>query len=163
MKKYIVLLALAAASCTHAPPTLSPAAQVQFNDTRVVKALDLVRDTAIDANAQTPPLFSTSATRVVVTFHRAALQIINASQSGWQAAILQALDGLQKNAQLLPAEVQRLAPYVALVKVLIQSLPLTSAQVELLELPPNWLFKIERPTQAAVMMDRFYILEGDRR
>ncbi len=122
MKRLILCLALAVAGCQHAPLTLSPAATIQFNDTRVQKALDLIRDTAIDANAQTPPLLSVNATRIVVTFHKSASQTIHASQNGWKAAVLQQLDDLQKNAGLLTADVQRLAPYIALAKTLIQSL-----------------------------------------
>jgi hypothetical protein len=109
-------------ACTHAPPTLSPVAQQQFNNTRVVKALDLIRDTAIDANAQVPPLMSTNATRIVVTFHRSALVTINASTSGWKATVLQSLDELVKDKALLPTEVQRITPYVALAKTLIGAL-----------------------------------------
>lgn len=160
MKKIILVLCLSTVGCLHAPPTLSPKAQVQFNDTRVQKALDLIRDTAIDANAQTPPLLSVNATRIVVTFHKSASQTINASQNGWRTAVLQQLDDLQKNVGLLKADVDRLAPYIALARALINSLPLTSAQIDLLTLPPNWLFKIERPTQTVVLMDKFYIVEG---
>ena len=52
------------ASITPAPAGLSAAGVVAFNQTRLVKALDVIRDTAISANAQPKPLISTDETRM---------------------------------------------------------------------------------------------------
>lgn len=105
--------------CTHPPPTLSPVAQTAFTNTRVIKALDLLRDTAIAANAQTPPVLSTATTRKIVTAHEATLKIINTAGSGWQAAVRTILDELAKDVALLPAELAVITPYVSMIKNLI--------------------------------------------
>lgn len=105
--------------CTHPPPTLSPVAQTAFTNTRVIKALDLLRDTAIAANAQNPPVLSTATTRKIVTAHEATLKIINAAGSGWQAAVRTVLDELVKDQALLPAELAVITPYVSMIKTLI--------------------------------------------
>lgn len=108
-----------AVGCNHAPPTLSPVAQTAFTNTRVIKALDLLRDTAISANAQTPPVLSTATTRKIVTAHEATLKIINAAGSGWQSAVTQALNELVKDKALLPAELAVITPYVSMIQTLI--------------------------------------------
>jgi hypothetical protein len=122
MRTLILLLALcvvpACSSCVPPPPTLSPVGVTAFNNTRVIKGLDLVRDTAIEANAQTPPLVSTATTRAIVTYHRSAIIIIHGAPNGWEATVLTGLDETVKH--LTPAEAQLLGPYFALVKVLIQ-------------------------------------------
>src|SRR5690349_18119193 len=103
--------------CTHPPPTLSPQARTAFQNTRVIKGLDLLRDTAIDANAQVPPQLSEVTTRKVVTYHRSALLIIHASGSGWQSAVQTGLDELLRD--LPPVDQTLLTPYVTLLKVIL--------------------------------------------
>jgi hypothetical protein len=117
--RFTVLILLAMlAGCTPPPPTLSPTAQHAFQNTRVIKSLDLLRDTAIQANAQTPPLLSEATTRKVVTYHRSALLIMRASDSGWKPAVQQGLEELGKD---LPAkEAAVLAPYLALIRTILQ-------------------------------------------
>ncbi len=108
---------LAIQGCTHAPPNLSPSASAAFTNTRIIKGLDVLRDTTIAANAQTPPLVSTDTTRKVVQYHKAAIQTIHALSTGWQQSVLVGLDGVTAN---LPANEQKLlAPYVALVKTVL--------------------------------------------
>jgi hypothetical protein len=114
----VILFLLIATSCAKAPPSLSPVGVQAFNNTRVIKALDLVRDTAIDANAQVPPLVSTVTTRKIVTYHRSAIIIIHGTPNGWKATVLTGLDETVKN--LPPAEAALVAPYVTLVKVIIE-------------------------------------------
>jgi hypothetical protein len=119
--KWILLLAsflfVATPACTHAPPTASPQAQLAFQGTRVIKALDLLRDFAIDGNAQVPPLISTATTRKVVVYHRSAITLIHDIPSGWKATVLTGLDEVGKD---LPAtESQKLAPYLVLVKTVL--------------------------------------------
>jgi len=104
-------------SCASAPVNLSPAGATAFNKTRVVKALDLVRDTAIAANAQTPPLLSTDETRQIVTFHEATLKTLQATDEGWQAAVSTAVTEFAKT--LSSAQQKVLAPYLTLLQTLI--------------------------------------------
>jgi hypothetical protein len=112
-------LASCQASCAgKAPPTLSPAGTAAFNATRVVKALDILRDFAVDGEAQTPPVISTDNTRKVVAFHRAAVTTIGAVPGGWKPVVTTGLDQLQHD--LLPEEWRRILPYVALVKSAIE-------------------------------------------
>ncbi len=113
-----LLVALALAGCAPAPPNLTPTATAAFYKTRVIKALDVVRDTAIDAAATTPPLMTQASANTVVKIHRSALRTIQASAAGWPAAVQTALDEGLKNLPKHDADL--VAPYVALVKVLLQ-------------------------------------------
>lgn len=113
----VVLFAGVGSYCTPAPPNLSPQASIAFTNTRVQKALDLIRDTAQDANAQAPPLLSTATTRKVTLFHESAIKIIHTAGTGWQSTVRTSLDELLKDVP--PAEVQLLTPYVALAKTII--------------------------------------------
>jgi hypothetical protein len=121
MNRLIPLLALVLMlGCAKPPPNLTPEATAAFHATRVVKALDLVMDTAIAAEAQTPKVLSTAHTRTVVEFHQMAVRAIHAVPGGWKPTVSAALNELQ--AKLGP-EYAQIAPYVNLVKTLIASLP----------------------------------------
>ena len=122
MKRSLLILLFASAACVKAPPTLSPQGTAAFNNTRVIKTLDLLRDAAINANAQMPPLLSTPTTRKIVNFHSVALKTIDASQAGSMSAVSVALFQLRSDPSLLPAEVQFLNPYFDLAKALLDSL-----------------------------------------
>ncbi len=114
-----LLLAVSCATYTRVPPTLSTAAQRAFRNTQIIKTLDLIRDVAIAASDQSPPLVSVDTTRNVVLFHQAALKMIQASDAGaatsiWKASILTALD---ETMRLLPEKERPvLAPYAALIR-----------------------------------------------
>jgi len=117
-----VLLLLAGAvwggeSCASAPPQLSPSGVAAFQARRVVKALDILRDFAIDAEAQTPKVLSTTTTRKVVTYHRSAVSTIGQVPSGWAPTVSQGLLEVQRD--LPAAERARLGPYFSLVSALI--------------------------------------------
>jgi hypothetical protein len=112
-----LVLLVTPACATHAPPTLSPAGQAAYTNTRILKGIDVFRDTAILANSTTPPQLSTATTRKVVTWHRSAVVLINQRTAGWPAGVQTALDELVKD--LPPADAQTLAPYVALVHTLL--------------------------------------------
>jgi len=104
--------------CAKAPPTLSPVGVTAFQNLQIAKALDTVRDIAVDANATTPPVLSTSTTRSIVTWHKGALQVLNARSAGWPTTIATSLDAVVGN---LPAkERDTLAPYVTLAKTILQ-------------------------------------------
>jgi hypothetical protein len=113
----LALLCLAAPACQHAPPTASPQAQIAFTGTRAIKGLDLLRDFAIDGNAQTPSLISTATTRKIVTYHRSAITLVHDIPSGWKQTLSDGLDEVVTD--LPPGEGPQLAPYVALVKSIL--------------------------------------------
>ena len=118
---FVLHLGTIFAVCAKAPPTLSPAGAAAFHATQVVKALDVLRDFAISANAQAPPLISTADTRKIVDFHESAVKTIGAVPAGWRNIVAVGLAQLQHD---LPAAVwTRLAPYAALVTALIESFP----------------------------------------
>lgn len=118
MKKLLVtLLLVSVVGCAKVPPNLTPAATTAFKGTQVVKALDLLRDTAISANAQNPPLLDTDTTRKVVLYHQSSVKIIQASPSGWVPAVNQGLDEVINN--LKPGDRELLRPYATLIKTVI--------------------------------------------
>jgi hypothetical protein len=105
-------------SCAKAPPSLGPVAAQDFQKTRVIKGLDLLRDFAIDGEAATPKVVSTATTRQIVTYHQSALKILDAAGSDWKAVVGTSLDAL---VPALPEKDRpKVAPYVALVKGLLQ-------------------------------------------
>jgi hypothetical protein len=113
-------LALSLVSCASAPPSLSAAGASAYKKTQVVKVLDLLRDTAIAANAQTPPLVSTATTRKIVEAHKTALLTIQGSDAGWAAAVGVTLTQLSRDPSFLPAELQRLEPYFSIAAQVIK-------------------------------------------
>jgi hypothetical protein len=115
-----IALCLGWSSCaTRAPATLSPAAQTAWYGTRVIQALDVLRDTAIAAQAQTPPLLSDAATRVIVETHRSLLETIHHLPSGWQATVGTALTDVE--GQLAPDDRAIVQPYVDLTRTLLKA------------------------------------------
>jgi hypothetical protein len=120
MKSYFLLVLLALFTmpqCASAPSTLSPVGTRDYRTLQVVKALDLVRDTAIDANAQIPPLLDEETTRKIVMYHSSALRTIQAVPNGWVVTVEAGLDDVIKD---LPADKRKLfGPYIALTKTLI--------------------------------------------
>ncbi len=115
--RYLLALVLVGfmAGCASAPPTLSTAAQGDFNRTRVVKSIDIVRDAAVDAEAA--HVISTDDARQVVIWHKSAVNVVAASSTGWKDALTTTLDEALKNRPTLQA---KMAPYVALFKALLQ-------------------------------------------
>jgi hypothetical protein len=111
----MALVTMGMQGCASAPPNLSPVATNDYKKTQVIKVIDLVRDAAIDANAQNPPLISTATTRKIVEAHKTALLTIKGSDSGWASAVGVVFAQLSRDPSFLPAEVSRLAPYFAVV------------------------------------------------
>lgn len=104
--------------CAQVPPNLTPEASVAFQTTRAVRALDLLRDVAIAAHAQTPPVLTEATTRRVVLYHQSIVKIVQASPNGWRQI---AEDGLTELVANLPdKERSVVSPYVALVKTIIR-------------------------------------------
>lgn len=103
--------------CAKAPPALTPPAQQAFYKTEALKSLDLLRDFAISAEATTPKVLPTSTTRDVVETHRSIVLIMRAADTGWREAVITTLKELV--ARRSDSEKQKLAPYVALITVLL--------------------------------------------
>lgn len=114
----LILILVLLAACAKAPPTLSPAGTAAFQATRVVKALDVLRDVAISANEQSPPLLSTATTRKVVLYHRSAVTVLGTAPEGWREVVGTGLSELHQS--LSPAEQRQLDPYIRLVQTLIE-------------------------------------------
>ena len=91
-----LVLTVALSGCGGAPPpNLTPVGQAAVQATQVIKALDVLRDFAITANAQNPPLLLTTDTRKVVDFHTAAVKTVTAVPAGWKATVQAGLTQLQ--------------------------------------------------------------------
>ena len=117
-KRFVILVILSLTlACAKTPPNLTPEANLAFKATQAVKALDALRDVAIAANDQHPPLLSTDVTRKVVTYHQSMVKIIQASTVGWAPLVQTGLDETLKD--LSPHDRQLLAPYAALIKTVI--------------------------------------------
>jgi hypothetical protein len=118
MKRLLIVAFVFTVACAGTPPpTLTPIATAQFNATQIIKDIDVVRDFAIVANAQVPPVLSTAGTRIIVSFHESAVAIISASPSGWKATVTAALGQLKSN--LSAADWAIVSPYVALLQTVI--------------------------------------------
>jgi len=113
----LVAVTTTAISCAHPPPTASPVAKQEFYDTRVIKTLDLIMETAQDAAAQPEPYVSEDSARRITNWQQTAVKIIVASTSGWKDAVLASLN---ETFDYLKADEQaRLAPYFALAKTIL--------------------------------------------
>lgn len=118
MKSILVVLGFALAlGCAKTPPNLTPAASLAFKGTQAIKALDVLRDTAIAANAQIPPLLPEDSTRKVVLYHQSVVKMMQAAPLGWAPAAQQALDELLNH--LTDKDKTLLSPYILLVKTVI--------------------------------------------
>jgi hypothetical protein len=104
-------------SCTPPPPTLTPEAHWAFNETRTIKGLDVLRDTLVAANKETPPLVSQTFMLATVKYHRSALVLVHAHALGWQGEVAAGADELIKD--LPPNEAQLARPYIALLKTIL--------------------------------------------
>ena len=123
MKHAILLLAVLAcvSGCAPPPPNLSPQARQAWQGTRVIRALDVARDIATDANAQQPPILDEATTRQIVLFHKTAITIVHDQSVGWQAMVLAGLDGLDK---LLPSRQRDLVmPYIEIARAILRRGP----------------------------------------
>jgi hypothetical protein len=100
------------------PPTLTPQAKVAYQARRVLDVLRVVRDVAIDAEAQTPKLISTADTRKILNWHESLVKAIDAAPDGARATVAASLTDLQKD--IAPSAWARLAPYVALVRSVME-------------------------------------------
>lgn len=121
MRLSTIALALALFSCTacahNAPPNLSPAGVTAWQATKVIKALDVVRDIAVAAEETSPPLLAHATMLKIVAWHKTAITITHAAQAGWVEAVKTSLTATQD--LLAPAEKQQLGPYFSLATILL--------------------------------------------
>ena len=124
MKRLILVLCLASTvACAtsnvqgRSTANLTSPGLVALHASEVVRVLDVIRDTAVDA--ETAKLLSTDTTRKVVTWHKAALQTIQATPGGWKLTVLAGLDALYQ--PLTPSEQSVLRPYIFAAKLVIES------------------------------------------
>jgi len=122
MRKLIGALALVVCcGCATNPPTatdptrnLSAAGHAAYDATKVVKALDVLRDVA--AEGEKNKAISAASALKIVAYHKQVVQTIDALPSGWKDVAIKGLDQLQKD--LSPAEAAQIAPFVTLLKTL---------------------------------------------
>ncbi len=118
----VLCLALLAPACAqNAPPNLSPAGVIAWQATKVITALDVVRDIAVDASNTTPPLVAHDTMLKVVAWHKTAITIARSAPAGWPQTIKTSLAATQQ--LLTPAERKQLDPYFSLVIVLLNEVP----------------------------------------
>jgi hypothetical protein len=137
VRRGLLVLLVLLAGCTAKPVDLTPEAGVAFQASRVVKALDVVRDAAIAANDFVPPILSTNSTRTVVLWHKTAVQVIQVVPSGWKATVRMSIfvmtcDGRASDVQPPPPctpqlgekELAYISPYIGLVLIVIREVQL---------------------------------------
>jgi len=95
---------------------LSAQGKAAYQTTKVVKALDVLRDVAAEAEKQNPKLISASSALKVVAYHKQVVSTMDAVPNGWKAVALTGLDQLQKD--LTPQEWTQIEPFVNLLKTL---------------------------------------------
>lgn len=115
----ILALTILPTGCANkVPPNLSPAGRAAFIQHSVQKDLDVLRDIAIDAEAQ--KVISTDDARKIIKYHESAITIVHDSTAGWQTLIATGLDQLYAN--LGATSRATIAPYIQLVKAALNSL-----------------------------------------
>lgn len=107
--------------CRTASPNLSPRGTQAFYNTKVIKALDVMRDVVVLAAEQNPPLIQNNDMRTLVMWHQSAIMIIKTTSAGWQAVVKTSMHETVSN---LPSDTQALVrPYVSLIEVLLAEVP----------------------------------------
>lgn len=118
---FMLAFCLGGAGCgVKPPPNLSPTGAREWQETRVIKALDLARDIAVEANTTMPPLLNQDTTRRVVLYHETALHAIHAAAAGWQAVAQSLTTDLSKT--LTSAEQTTLRPYLSSIQAILKEL-----------------------------------------
>jgi hypothetical protein len=109
-KLLIVVLLVGTVGCAKPPVGLSPDAAIAFQASRVVKALDVVRDAAIAAHDMTPPKLTTNDTREVVQWHKTVVQVIQVTPAGWKPVVKTSLYVATCDARLAPVPAPSCVP-----------------------------------------------------
>ena len=128
MRKILLVIALVSTVGCAIPTSIGGRSTAQLttpgiqamHTVEVVKALDLVRDIAIDG--EVAKIIPTATARIVVQAHKSMIDVIRATPDGWKASVLAALGQLSKN---IPAnDVAQFGPYISaatnIIKAVIQ-------------------------------------------
>ena|SRR6267143_6708646 len=99
------------------PPNLTPQATEAFHARRALDVLRIVRDTAVDASRQNPPLVSHKAAVRVITWHKSLVQAIAAVPGGLKMTVDAALVELKTD--LPPEDWKRIEIYINLLRAVI--------------------------------------------
>lgn len=118
-----VLILLACVSCGSNPnpqtdPTrnLSAQGKAAYQTTKVVKALDVLRDVAAEAEKQNPKLLSPASALKVIAYHKQVVTTMGAVPDGWKTVAEKGLDQLKTD--LTPQEWAQIEPFANLLKTL---------------------------------------------
>lgn len=115
----LILALIISASCSqHVPPNLSPKAQVAWQATRVIHAIDVIRDVAQEGTKTVPPVISVDVATKVTQWHRSALLVIHNTPNGWAPIVDASLS--QVFEQLSAPQKLQLGPYVQLARILLK-------------------------------------------
>lgn len=118
LKKILLVALLLSAACSqNVPPNLTPQAVAAYQGTKVILALDVIRDAAIALAATKPPIVQQDTATKIVQFHKAAITIIHDTPNGYKSAVNTSLDSIKST--LNPQEQTQLGPYFSLAKTLI--------------------------------------------
>lgn len=90
---------------------------VALHSLEVVKVLDVVRDLAIDGEAE--KIIAVDDARKIVTVHRSILLTIKEAPSGWKRTVTKALEELL--ADLSPSAKKVVGPYINSAFILIEA------------------------------------------
>lgn len=119
-----VLVAVTLAGCGSNPnpqtdPTrnLSAAGRAAYQTTKIVKALDVVRDVAAEGEKQ--HIISPQSALKVIAYHKQTVKTMAAVPEGWKAEALAGLDQLKEN--LTADEWKQIEPFVTLLQTLYQT------------------------------------------
>jgi hypothetical protein len=128
MKRLILVVVLVVSSACAVPASFGGRSTAQLtapgvqalHTVEAVKALDLVRDTAIDGEAA--KVIPTDTTALVVKAHKSILIVIRTTPGGWKPAVIATLEQLKKD---IPArDATQLGPYIdaaiSIIKAVIQ-------------------------------------------
>lgn len=98
MKRYLLLVAIFALSCAHAPTSLSPIGARYYQADRGIVAIGTVQHTAIElnkvqvCNPTCHALVSDANTKTVIDVATATITTIKTAPDGWKAAVSAGID-----------------------------------------------------------------------
>lgn len=124
MKRFILVLAIASTCCApiaslngRSTAKLTTPGIVALHGIQCVKLLDVIRDTAVDAESN--KLIETPTMLKIVKAHKAMLVTIRESPNGWKASVVTALGELKKD--LTPSELNIVGAYIDGAKLVIST------------------------------------------
>jgi len=115
----LALTLVVAPACQHAPPSLSPAGQTDWNTLQIGHDLDLLRDIVDAGSQQTPAVFTKELNVKVATWHKDAVTTLAARAQGWRYTLTIGLDRLL--AEMPQRDRDKLQPYATLIKAILGS------------------------------------------